>query len=306
MVEGSHAPNSKTRRRYLSPKAVLSFLVSMFLLVILWHRIVYIIPAGSAGVLWLAFFGGTVHDYYFKEGVKVILPWDMIYIYDNRLKRKDLTVTAYGQDGLSVRMDVTLNYSLNDNTNPLLHEEIGPEYEDVLIVPELTAAVSRSITSREGKELYSIERDVIESEIITALQNRFDHYASPENGETRRYLSLDGFNIREIHLPDPVIGAIEAKLAAEQQIVEQTFIKQKKIIEAEGIKKFQEIVTPGITDNLLRWQGIDATLKLSQSKNSKIVVIGNGKSGMPLILDGWEGRHSDTTTRNSQSDFAGK
>ena len=99
MNKGFNSVESKLRRRYLSSKAVLSVLVSLFLVVILWHRIVYIIPAGSSGVLWLAFFGGTVHDYYFKEGVKVILPWDIIYIYDNRLKRKDLTVTAYGQDG---------------------------------------------------------------------------------------------------------------------------------------------------------------------------------------------------------------
>lgn len=278
------------KRRRLSPKGALSVLVSLFLIVLLWNRIVYVIPAGSTGVLWLAFFGGTVQGYYYNEGVKVIFPWDKIYIYDNRLHRKDLAVTAYGRDGLSVRMDVTLNYSLNDINDPLLHEEVGPDYEDILIVPELTAAVSRSITAREGKELYSIERKVVEQEIISALRARFDRYASPENGEPRSYLSLDGFNIREINLPDRVIGAIEAKLAAEQKIAEQNFLKNTKIIEAEGIKKFQDIVNPGITDNLLRWQGIDATLRLSQSTNSKIIVIGNGKSGMPLILDGWEGR----------------
>lgn len=279
-------------KRRLSPRIALFFLISLFLIVLLWHRIVYVIPAGSTGVIWYAFGGGTVKDRYLSEGVKVVFPWDKVYVYDNRLQRKDLTVSAYGKDGLIVRMDVTLNYSLNDNTDPLLHEEVGLNYENILIVPELTAAVSRSITTRDGKELYSIQRELIESEIIAFLQNRFDYYASPSNGEVRRYLSLDGFNIREIHLPDRVIDAIEAKLAAEQQIAEQNYIKSKKIIEAEAIKKFQDIVNPGITDNLLKWQGIEATMRLSQSNNSKIVVIGNGKSGLPLILDGWEGRGS--------------
>lgn len=268
--------------------ASIPLLILLFVIVVFWHRIVYVIPAGSSGVLWLAFFGGTVDKFHFNEGIKVIMPWDKIYIYDNRLKRKDISVTAYGKDGLSVTMLCTLSYSLNPPSNSLLHREIGENYEHNLIEPELTAGIARAITSREAKDLYSVKREDIENEIINNLRKRFAQYPSPNNEGIRDFLSLDFFNIREIALPEKVTEAIESKLAAEQAVIEQKYLKDKKEIEAEAVKKFQEIVAPGITDNLLRWQGIEATLKLSQSQNSKIVVIGNGGNGMPLILDGWK------------------
>ena len=189
-------------------------------------------------------------------------------------------------------MHCTLSYSLNPPSNSLLHREVGDNFEHTLIEPELIAGIARAITNREAKDLYSVKREDIENEIISNLRKRFAQYPSPNNNGFRDFLSLDFFNIREIALPNKVITAIESKLAAEQAVIEQKYLKEKKEIEAESIHKFQEIVAPGITDNLLRWQGIEATLKLSQSQNSKIVVIGNGGNGMPLILDGWKSNNT--------------
>lgn len=279
------APRLRSRILRISATCLIIFLI------LFWDRIVYVIPAGSVGVLWLSFWGGTVKHYYLKQGVKIIAPWDKIYIYDVRLRRKDVSVTAHGSDGLEVKMDVTLNYSLNKERVPFLHQEAGENYEEVGVVPELVAAVSRAITKREGKELFSIKRDAIESEVQASLQRRFRTYASLKHGEERQYLSIDGFSIRGISLASTLTSSIEEKISAEQFMQEMMYIREAKAIEAEAASLFQKIVSPGINENLLKWQGIDATNKLAESKNSKIVIIGNNEDGLPIINDASREKH---------------
>ncbi|HLJ64022.1 MAG TPA: hypothetical protein VKT70_07950, partial [Stellaceae bacterium] len=64
---------------------------------------------------------------------------------------------------------------------------------------------------------------------------------------------------------------------------------ERKTIEAKGIREFQDIVKDGITDRYLMWKGIDATLQLAQSPNSKVIVIGSGPNGLPILLGNLDG-----------------
>jgi len=94
-------------------------------------------------------------------------------------------------------------------------------------------------------------------------------------------------------LPVQLTEAIEQKQRADQESQRMEFILTKerqeadrKRIEAQGIADFQRIVAQGISEQLLRWKGIEATEKLASSQNAKVVVIGSGKDGLPLILGG--------------------
>ena len=265
----------------------MTVMVVIFLTIILWHRMVYLIPPGSTGVLWRVF-GGTEKEGVYHEGLNFVLPWNRLYIYDNRLRRVDLRVEAFGNDGLNVIMDVTLDYVLDTATTPLLHLEIGPRYQETLLIPELTNALNHSITTRTGQDLYTIQRDKIEKEVLAGLKNRLNSYPSPISGEPRKYLSINTFIIREIDLPKKIVEAIEDKVAAKENLEMARYRKDAQEIEVASIKHFQDVIGPGITDGLLKWRGIDATAKLAGSSNTKIIVIGNPKNGMPIIFDGFE------------------
>jgi regulator of protease activity HflC (stomatin/prohibitin superfamily) len=164
-----------------------------------------------------------------------------------------------------------------------IHQTIGLNYKDVIVMPEVRSSARQVIGRYEPEELYSTKRDFIQDEIFSDVKARLE----------RMNIHLDAILIRGIELPPNIKEAIEKKLKQEQESQEYEFRIQKeekeaqrKRIEAQGIKDFQDIVSEGISDKLLRWKGIEATLELAKSPNSKVVVIGQGKDGLPLILGG--------------------
>lgn len=250
------------------------------------------IPPGSVGVLWLRFFGGTVSGFHLGDGTKVILPWDKVFVYSVRLQRLDQTVTALSRDGLPVEVLTTISYSLDPALITDLHAAVGPGYAKQLIEPAVTSAVMNAISSNAVDTFFILARSDFENEIAAEVSRSL--FRLQLNRRLPGNLIVPGeLNIRRVTLPAVVQRAIEEKLAEEQLVQRYNLIiarerleSERKAIEAEGIRRFQEVVSANISDTYLRWRGIDATLRLSQSPNSKVVVIGNGPGSLPLILGG--------------------
>jgi len=274
----------------------LFLLVVMFIIAALAPRIFITIPSGRAGVLWLRFFGGTrLAGPALGEGLRIIFPWDRIFIYDLRLQEHDQPYDVMGHDGLHFSINVSFRWRLNPNTLPYLHKDIGPNYLNALLIPEIGSVVRERVSKYETEDLFATRRAQIQREIRDAI-------VSPEIynriGTSLDSTGLDSsvvlFDVlfRDIKLPELLRAAIERKLEQAQISQEYTFRimrerleTERKLIEAQGIQMFQQTVQAGISDNYLKWRGIEATLQLAASQNAKVVIIGNNAQGLPLILN---------------------
>jgi len=264
-------------------KLIIIVAVSAFLLLVLWQTSTVTIQSGEAGVLYKQFGGGTVTEVTYPEGFHVLAPWNKMYIYNVRNQEQKENMTALSKNGLSIDMEMSIRFRPIEDEIGLIHKTLGQNYREVIVMPEVRSSARKVIGRYDPEELYSSKRDFIQEEIITDVKNRLKN----------KNIYLDAILIRGIELPPNIKTAIEKKLKQEQESQEYEFRIEKeqkeaerKRIEAQGIKDFQDIVSEGISDKLLRWKGIEATLELSKSPNSKVVVIGQGDDGLPLILGG--------------------
>jgi regulator of protease activity HflC (stomatin/prohibitin superfamily) len=255
-------------------------LLVALLLVLVSHRVVVSIPAGHQGVLYRRLTGTDLRRV-FPEGTQVIFPWNRMVIYDIRVLRRDMKVRVLSTDGLQIDIALSARYHPESKTLPRLHQAVGPDYAERIVVPEVTAAVRAVMSQYRPQQLFTIRTDEMEGRIIelSAKQAR------------ERFVTIDDVLIVEIILPEVVQSAIQAKLRQEQEaeeyryrLVKEDQEAQRKAAEAKGIAEFQRIVSNGISPNLLRWRGIEATLELAKSPNSKVIVVGSA-GGLPLILD---------------------
>src|SRR5712672_2342777 len=180
-----------------------------------------------------------------------------------------------------ISLDTSLMYHLNPDRAADVFQKIGADYENLVVEPTLRSAIREATASHSANALYTGEREMIAKQI-------YDQLVSELN---KRGLTVENVLLRDIQLPATLKAAIEAKQQAEQESLAMSFRLQKetqeaqrKRIEAQGISDFQRIVAQGISSQLLEWKGIEATESLAKSPNAKIVVIGSGKNGLPLIL----------------------
>ncbi len=267
--------------------------VGLLLLIVLWPLIIYNVPSGNVGVMWYRFFGGTVTkaDSTLPEGFHIILPWDKIFTYDARLQKINEEVSGLSVDGLTVKVSLSSRFVIDSKYAGFLHKNIGPNYTDSLMRPELRTKVLTYISEHEAEDLYSTRRSQVQNIIATQFQQELSEISS-NTGFNEAYIKLEDVLIEEIVLPPFVRQAIEEKEkvrhmsdAYDFRLLLEEKERRRKQIEAEGIRTFQEIVAPGITDSYLRWRGIEATLELSKSDNAKVVIIGSGGDGLPIILN---------------------
>jgi len=184
-------------------------------------------------------------------------------------------------EGLVMNLDTSLIYHLDPVKAADVYQKIGPGYETVLIEPNLRASIREATASHTANALYTGEREMVAKQIHDQLVTTLGS----------RGIIVESILLRDIQLPATLKASIEAKQQAEQDALAMNFKLQKetqeaqrKRIEAEGIRDFQKIVAEGISPQLLEWKGIEATENLSKSQNTKVVVIGNSKNGLPLIL----------------------
>ncbi|PIQ08961.1 MAG: membrane protease subunit, stomatin/prohibitin [Ignavibacteriales bacterium CG18_big_fil_WC_8_21_14_2_50_31_20] len=237
-----------------------------------------VIPAGNVGVV---DFLGNVSDNTLKAGVNLVNPMARIEKFSIKTQEIKEVMSVPSKEGLSVQLEISLMYKLTPDKANEVYKRIGSNYREIILIPQFRSVV-RGVTARyEAKALYTASREKLAGEIITDLNG----LVGP------RGITIEEAPLREIVLPPGLTRSIEEKLQAEQESQRMEFVLRKetqeaerKRIEAKGIKDFQTIVSEGINDQLLRWKGIEATEKLAASQNSKVVVIGAGKDGLPLIL----------------------
>lgn len=277
------------RRNWLS--IYTSLLLGIFALMVLAPYIVITIPAGHVGVLWLRFFGGTVTDTSYSEGVHLIFPWDEMYIYDARLQNNARTYDTISSNGLTMQVEIAVRYRINRETVGTLHKVVGPDYPEILVYPEIGSHARELISRYTPEQLYTETRGFIQSQILERMVTQLG--ASLANQSLRGHLvQVQDVLLRSVVLPKAVAAAIERKAEQYQAMLEYDFRiareekeRVRKRVEAEGIRDFQEVVSRNITPEYLRLRGIEATMALATSQNSKILVIGGGKDGLPVILN---------------------
>lgn len=250
-------------------------------LALLWNRIVITIQSGEAGVLY-RWVSGTELDQIYGEGLHILWPWNRMHVYNVRLQTKQRDYTLLTQGGLPIDMQVAVRYKPDLRLLPLLHVTVGPEYLDKVVFPETEAVLRRAVGQYTPEQVYTSKLGFLETIVVSSLTNVED-----------RYVIIDDVLVRSVTLPPAVRLAIERKLtlseeqkAYEYRLAIELKEADRKAIEADGIMRYQNIIKKSLNPELLRWQGIQATRDLAASPNSKTVVIGAGKEGMPLILGG--------------------
>ncbi len=243
------------------------------------------VESGERGVLFRRFSGLDKANIY-PPGFHMIAPWNTLFVYEVREAQIEEAMEVLSSNGLNIRVDVTARIRPNYGEVAYLHETFGPEYMERLIRPEVRSSVRQVIGKFTPEELYSTKRDEVQTLITEELSNTL----------ANNYIDLRAILIRDIELPDKVRTAIEEKLEAEQGSLKYEYIltrekqeAERRLIEAQAKADANRILTASLSENILRDKGIEATLELAKSPNSKVVIVGDaGSSGLPLILGGGE------------------
>jgi regulator of protease activity HflC (stomatin/prohibitin superfamily) len=239
---------------------IVSILIALLLIVLVWPYFVTVIPAGSAGVIWSGI-SGTRQNVIVAEGIHITLPWESIAIYDLRFQTIDSEITILSKDGLEVTVNVTTRYRPIPRELMTLHSEVGPQYAQTIVSPEVSTAVRVVAGQYEPEQFYN--------EGIASLQERVVDVAR-ERVRTR-FVDVDDVFIRSIVMPRTVAAAIQRKIEQEQQSLTMSHRIEaerqeavRKRVEGEGIRDFQALISSGLTNQFLRYKGIEATLQLAQ------------------------------------------
>jgi regulator of protease activity HflC (stomatin/prohibitin superfamily) len=238
-----------------------------------------VIPAGNVGVV--DFFGSVSPDT-LKAGINSRNPLARVVKFSVKTQEIKELMDVPSREGLTVQLEISALFHLNPDKAAEVYKTIGPNYIEIILQPQFRS-VARGVTALyEAKALYTSEREMLGETILKDLQRLVEP----------RGITVEATPLRRVGLPSGLTQAIEEKLRAEQESQRMQFVllkekqeAERKRIEAQGISDFQNIVTKGISDPLLRWKGIEATEKLAASQNAKVVIIGAGKDGLPLILD---------------------
>jgi regulator of protease activity HflC (stomatin/prohibitin superfamily) len=267
------------RRKFL-PIVVLG-IVGLILILSLSNSIFLTIEAGHKGVLFKRFGGGLDLETVYEQGFHVIAPWNEMFVYEVRLQESMETMEVLSKNGLTIVCDLSFRFQPNDGELGYLHDNIGKDYKTRIIIPEIRSATREVIGKYLPEELYSSKREAIQDEIETRTRDAIKS----------KHLRIDAVLIREVTLPASLQEAIEKKLKQEQESLEYEFKitkaqqeAERQRIEAEGKARANSIISASLTDKILQEKGIEATKELAQSNNAKVVVIGSGDDGLPLIL----------------------
>ena len=265
------------------PRALVMGIAGLIFIVLFGSSMFVTIEPGEKGVLFKKFGGGLDKETVYPQGFHIIAPWNTMHVYDVKFKDTFEKMEVLSKNGLSIKIDLSFRYQPVSDQIGFLHDEIGKDYLEKIIKPEIRSVTREVIGNYLPEELYSTKREAIEDEIYDSTKKKIES----------KYLMLDAILIRDVTLPQTLRAAIEQKLKQEQEALEYEFKidkakkeAERKEIEAKGISEFQKIVTRTITPQLLKWKGIEATQEISKSPNTKVVVIGNSDGELPIILGG--------------------
>jgi prohibitin 1 len=271
-------------QRYLTtvrsslPRTLGIALAGAVLLILLYASVAYV-PAGNVGVLTLF---GRVTGEVLPEGTHLINPFKGNNTMSIRTQELKETASVPSGEGLVMTLDTSLLFRLSPEKAAEVYQKIGPGFVDVVVEPNMRSAIRSVTAAHNASALYTGGREEVAQKIYDELVRQL----------SIRGIEVQSVLLRDIQLPPMLKSSIEAKQQAEQDALRMTFVLQKekqeadrKRIEAQGVRDFQQTVSQGISQQLLEWKGIEATEKLAESSNSKVVIIGNTKNGLPLIME---------------------
>jgi len=243
-------------------------------------QLVRIVPAGHVGVVDLF---GVVRPQSLKAGLHLINPLARVEMMSVKTQEIKEVMEVPSKEGLTMQLEVSALFHLDPAQAPEVYRSVGPSWISILLEPQFRS-VARGVTaSYEAKALYTSEREHMAGLLADELRKLVEP----------RGVTVESTPLRKIGLPQRLAQAIEEKLSAEQESQRMQFVltkesqeAERKRIEAQGVSDFQRIVSQGISEQLLKWKGIEATMEIAKSQNAKVIVIGSGKDGLPLILGG--------------------
>lgn len=241
------------------------------------------VPSGHRGVFYSKFGGGTEFGNIYGEGFAWHLPWNSMLVYQTQTQEHKEMLNVLSSDGATIKLEMSILYRPIIDKLDSLQVTIGRNYYDVKVAPTVRG-IARSVAGQyTPEEIYSTKREQVTEQIKTNLTKQM----------IDNYVQIEDVVMRDVTIPQTISEAINFKLTADQEAQRMQFTIEKekleadrKRIEAQGISDFQKIVSAGITPSLLKWKGIEATQKLAESPNTKIVIVGNGDGDLPIILGG--------------------
>lgn len=255
--------------------------VLVFAIIFFAPMIFITIHSGEVGVVYRRFGGGTQTDRVLGEGMKVIPPWDKLFVYNVRVQEVKHAMQAVTNEGLTVHVDLSIRYHPETELVGLLQERVGPDYRDTIVIPEVESGIRTLIGANSTHDVYTLQRTLMQ----TVINDTVEHVS-------QKYITIDQIIMRAVSLPPKVQAEIEEKMAQKQvaesyeyrlEIARQEALRRQ--IEAGGLRNYNDTLNPSLTPSVLRWQGIEATRQLANSPNTKTIIIGD-KTGLPLIVGG--------------------
>lgn len=270
----------RTQIRKNLPMIIMIVLILLFIVFFFWPRIFIVINSGHAGALYRPLQGGTVTDRVYGEGLHIIPPWDTMHIYNMRVQEIPHEMQVLTQKGLKIHLSLSVRYRPEYDVLGVLHKNVGPDYVQKIVVPEVESTLRTIIGDFDAEEVYTTKRAILHKVVNQSLEQ-----------VTQKYIKIDDVIIRKVDLPTMIQNAIEAKL--EQQQIAEAYIfrlqreeqeAERRRIEATGLRDYNDTVRASLTPEVLQWKGIEATREIATSDNSKVVVIGNSSKELPIIL----------------------
>jgi regulator of protease activity HflC (stomatin/prohibitin superfamily) len=271
------------RSAKINTSRVLVILFALVFLTVYFAPNIFItVHSGEVGVMFLRFFGGTQTDRVLSEGLKIIPPWDHLFIYNIRVQEEKHTFNVLSKEGLSITLNLSIRYHPEEEMVGMLHKTVGPKYKERIVIPEVESAMRTIMGEFEMRQVYGSERGLVQKVINDSLEH-----------VSQKFVKVDSVVLRSVELPPKVAEAIEQKMmqkelaeAYEYKLEQARQESARQQIEAGGIKSYNDLLNASLTPNVLKWEAIQATKKLAESPNAKTVIMGNTSGTLPLMLSG--------------------
>lgn len=259
--------------------------------IVLWPLMFVLVPVGKLGVIYRPLSGGVDLSMIIREGAHLILPWNKVTQYDAQIQVKELKLELLTSDLLKTNVTVTFQFEINPNTLPMLHKYIGDNYLDKVIVPQVTKVTREKVAQFSSRLAYTEDIAQVANDIAITADSLLIQQITPPGLSNVRLIRVSAVQLTSVAYPAFVQSAIDNKIiesenaeAYKYKIQAARQEAERKVIEATGIRDFQNLVNAGMTESYLRFRGIQATEELAKSTNAKTLIFGSGPSGLPLVL----------------------